>query len=187
MQLWFSIFSFMKKWKHEGFMRIFFCVSNSCITVHPTFHYLSLLWIYLFETICQKILKVPTMQQTLSWVAFITTMNFWDLMPDKFLNLKIRKVMPRPFIGPKKLDLIKTLIVWEYLGTLNYQWVNTARIWIQKFVFDQHYPLEWKFLVGNRQKIEQLYLLVHEPLLLDSPVQIKLWKSSKLIFFWKLF
>jgi hypothetical protein len=27
----------------------------------------------------------------------------------------------------------------------------------------------------------------HEPLLLDSPVQIKLWKSSKLIFFWKLF
>ena len=118
MQLWFSIYSFMKKWKHEGFMRIFFCVSNSCITVHPTFHYLSLLWIYLFETICQKILKVPTMQQTLSWVAFITTMNFWDLMPDKFLNLKIRKVMPRPFIGPKKLDLIKTFWIWFRNQTL---------------------------------------------------------------------
>ena len=142
MQLWFSIYSFMKKWKHEGFMRIFFCVSNSCITVHPTFHYLSLLWIYLFETICQKILKVPTMQQTLSWVVFITTMNFWDLMPDKFLNLKIRKVMPRPFIGPKKLDLIKTFwmsqkpnfsstwnpkLFWgeqNSLGIFRYQWVN---------------------------------------------------------------
>ena len=27
------------------------------------------------------------------------------------------------------------------------------------------------------------YYIVHEPLLLDSPVQIELWKSSKLIFF----